>query len=287
MSLLNEVLRDIDHRRRESRDTHILTSVLASPEREPFNWTYPTMVLVVVFLCGSLTYWAVNRLPSPEVLQSRFELPQYSSPLATNRFFSEAPSVAKISTPSWTPAPDLVLSLPSIAPARSTRVASIESKPERKRQRSEPQKMLQDAALTFETAVDQALSRALSMAAFANQFTAQGDLDADAVMTNLNKFNYATRSEDDLLDLLAINKRAARTYDIDRTSHIQAIFQQLRLKSNESGYWAFQQAVMYDKASEAKRAYYYYKKALQSTHITHKQRRLSEWRMEQLQSSQR
>lgn len=292
MSLLNEVLQDIDQRRRESTDQGILTSFLSSPQNEKFDWGSPLIVLIFVVVFGSVTYWAVNSQKSESSLNSIFELPMPASPLSVSDFYSTVPFVEAVQTPKKTPGLTLPMELRSGAQnTEKVQNQGLESNTTNLNSASNlrPVSVVQQIeVLTLSDLVEQAVSGAIELDEFQADFNQYlGSADSSEITRAMARFDYSSRSVDDLLSLLIVNKRLIVAKNMDRTSIVHDILSQLRLKSAEPGYWAFQQAVLYDKTGESRQAYYYYRQALRSDHVSTKQRQLSQLRVEQLQGQLR
>lgn len=300
MSLLNEVLRDIDQRRREARDQHIVTSVLVAQEQDKLDWFGPIVALVAILALGSLTYWAVGQTRSTDVLYSTFQLPSVSVPMNSEVFVLPQLSV-EASTP--------------LAPIRAIESAMLSTKPAqfaesqttpvltvKKPVIAKPVQIAQPTARIKNTAViqnnvsitrdisqdpnllvDHYLSNHISLEVVEELFSKNiYTWPAAEVNAALERISYGGRSIDDLANLLEMNRMLESVKGISRSESILGLYSQLRLKSAESGYWAFQQAVLLDKSGEARQAFYYYRQAVQSNHITARQRKLSELRVKQL-----
>ena len=98
----------------------------------------------------------------------------------------------------------------------------------------------------------------------------------------LNAVEYSAKNRDSLLTLLDLNRQLARDLNMNRNDHLHRIYEQLRMKSIDAGYWTFLQAILFDKESNLRQAGYYYQQALQTDDLTVKQRQLSALRIEQL-----
>jgi len=312
MSLLNDVLKEIDDRRNELHDHQILTSVLVSEDIETTRWLYPVAVIAVVFVCSSLTFWAVNHNRSDLSLTSSFEIPQTSIPLDWMSLDRPTTKVEAIATTRRIrfPAPIMELPRPGIvvenglspniaktqtalrmleAPTSEGLPHELATQAELANQPDSRMTVTRQSGIAVDTLqwqgliaafVDKKLSAQQFQAALMPRLDGISPMKLEMAM---NQISYTNLRVDELVVMLDINRALASQVRLDRTDATQTLYGQLRLKSSEPGYWAFQQAVLFDKKDEFTKAVYFYRKALQTEHINVKQRRLSQMRVEQLQ----
>lgn len=317
MSLLNEVLRDIDLRRKETKDQHILTSMLVADSSEKKQWSYPIAFAVMTVCFASTSYFAMNYYSESSSMSSTFELPNLSQPLLTQMFESGTVLTDAVLSPA---AMDVV-NLPPMSLGLDEQVAQAQlnftQPPEVqlsfKQQASQQSVQQSPASLTFSRKADNSrVGTSTIVSLDKNQITSMSmlvDMYSDGIISAkelssllpdflmkftpteiaaaIDEINYQGKSLDELVTLLDINKQLIARLDLNRNDALTTLFGHLRLKSGEPGYWSFQQAVLHDKAGETEDAFYFYKKALGTDHINHRQRKLSSMRAEQLQAQLR
>ena len=295
MSLLNEVLRDIDQRRREARDEQILTSILVAEDKKSLDWKSPAIVFTFIFLCGTLTFLAVNQTTAPEGLSSTFSLPKPATPLRNSLFMADSMNVSAIlnrSTRAILEQPPILLPRESkvSAPqevASQTSPVNVDSVQDRVQERVSIRTPVSAAVPSTPLSVADVISGYVANTFDAEQLYRKvianaNHWSASELEAQLAKLSYLGRSVDDLVNLLELNRYVGTLNGADRSESLMQIYSQLRLKSDDPGYWAFQQAVLHDKKAEAREAYYYYRQAVQSADVSPRQRSLSELRVKQL-----
>ncbi|MEC8011125.1 MAG: hypothetical protein VX185_10225 [Pseudomonadota bacterium] len=304
MSLLNDVLKDIDLRRRDPREQQILTSILVSDEHDKIEWSTPALIAALVLVCASLTWWAVNRISSQDQLLSTFELPITSNALNSSMFQNPSLQVAQIEAPGQM---NFVVSTPQVSeivasnaqprtPSQAIETAQVNDIT-RPQVQVAPRETAVAPIITRQSYVDPSQLNLTSVTAAVTalnngQLSVRDFNKSIQIFMNtiqpmelelaLNAVEYSAKNRDGLLTLLDLNRQLAGDLNMNRNDHLHRIYEQLRMKSIDAGYWTFLQAILFDKESNLRQAGYYYQQALQTDDLTVKQRQLSALRIEQL-----
>lgn len=285
MSLLNEVLRDIDQRRGQVRDEQILTSALVIDAQVKQDWVAPIIAFMMIFVCGSITYWVVSQSHFSDITSAKFELPLTSTALQNDMFIEPVITV----TPTVAPQgiefimTKIVLPKPSSNAVTSTKILSTDVSRIEKPIHHDMQLNRQQVFEGPEIVVDLYHKGSITLNTVQSVMSRNSaSWQSEELGVAVDRIAVSLLSVDDLKTVLEINRDLESLKSMNRSKSILNIFSQLRLKSSEPGYWAFQQAVMLDKIGEFRSAYYYYRQAIQTSHISVRQRSLSEARIQQL-----
>jgi|GEM_PF-4450819 len=316
MSLLNEVLKDIDQRRGDSHYDRGIISIPIGINNPPEAAVSLMWYIVLPLAIIGLAYLYVSSffVESTDTLYMDSYIPPLSTQVelkpVTYAPLSQSRPLSQLATPNYLagntkPKLSQPITPSATAASQANSQPAVTSPVVRQAELNQPQPPRQQPIVSDTIVSDTIVSgspapvRTKASNALSVESLPAAILSNNYRISDVEKTIYSARQTDpssvthffntitvntsllesQLLDLALIVKKYE---DSNRQLWLGRLYEQLSVKSNEPGYWSFMRAIQLDKIGDSTRAAHYYENAVDSIDLSQRQRGLARLRLSQI-----